>query len=299
MPNPRRMAARLAAKALAKLLDGMAPGDVTWLARNLFPDRDSPGASALSSFSQYYREIFYLNGLPNMQLNGEFALLQKLADAKLDTIFDVGANVGDWTLTAKRIFPSATVHAFEIIPKTADQMQDKIAGFDRIHLNRFGLADSVGEIDIWVNSDENSVSSIIDARTQEFPDFVAPWLKQLGQVIRGDGYVADHGLANIDFLKIDVEGAEMRVLSGFEKTFDKQAIQIVQFEYCRLNRYIPLLLRDFYAFFEPRGYQIGKVFPKGVAFKPYEMDDEDFVGLTYIACRSVRTDLIERMTYST
>jgi FkbM family methyltransferase len=297
VPNIQRILAGVTARILGRLLDGQNPGDLTWLARTLYHDRDSSHAVALARFANAYYDIFYRNCSGVMTDNGETALLQRLSGLPLKTAVDVGANVGSWTMAMKNARPEIEIHAFEIMPATAQQMRVNIADLNGIKLNNFGLGDAADEIEIWYSPDNHVLTSAFGARVAEFPELNGTWQTVRAKVIRGDEYLAESGVEHVDFLKIDVEGMEMKVLMGFERTFARNAIDVVQFEYAPLNKYIPLLLRDLYGFFEPRGFVVGKVFPKGVAFKTYENTDEDFLGLTYVACRAERTDLRERLAY--
>ena len=54
-----------------------------------------------------------------------------------------------------------------------------------------------------------------------------------------------------------------------------------------------VFLADFHAWFAARGYRVGKLYPEGVAFKDYDLDDEDFTGPNYIACRDELTEVID------
>ena len=103
----------------------------------------------------------------------------------------------------------------------------------------------------------------------------------------GDKYCAEHGIAHIDLVKIDVEGMERQVLKTDLRTcLARNAIDLVQFEYGRANILNEFLLRDFHAFFEQRGYVVGKLYPNYVDFRGYDLADEDFAGPNFLACRS-------------
>jgi FkbM family methyltransferase len=297
MPNPRRVAAGAVARFLARLLDGLQPGDLTWLARTIFEDRDKSQAGALDAFTKAYHEIFYLNGSADMRANGEVALLQRLSRLPLRVAFDVGANVGEWTLAVKQALPELQVHAFEIIPSTARELAGRLAGLDGVRINDIGLSDAAGDVSVWFSAAHTELTSVVAERTVENPELAASWQNLTVPVITGDDYVSQNNVEKIDILKIDVEGSEMKVLKGFERSFARNIIDIVQFEYAPLNKYIPLLLKDFYEFFEPRGFVTGKIFPKGVAFKPYETEDENFIGLNYLACRAAQRDFVECLKY--
>ena len=53
--------------------------------------------------------------------------------------------------------------------------------------------------------------------------------KRLLFIKKGNEYMIEKNVKNIDFLKIDTEGFELKVLQGFENLIEN--IQIIQFEY--------------------------------------------------------------------
>jgi FkbM family methyltransferase len=79
-------------------------------------------------------------------VNGERWLLKQLAGFSPAVVFDVGANVGDWLLAARKEFTSATVHAFEIVDSTSEELLKCTADQTGVVVNRFGLSDHNGTI---------------------------------------------------------------------------------------------------------------------------------------------------------
>lgn len=50
--------------------------------------------------------------------NGERELLEKLSGEGFREVFDVGCNVGEWSLTAVKYFAQARIHCFELSAST-------------------------------------------------------------------------------------------------------------------------------------------------------------------------------------
>jgi hypothetical protein len=94
-------------------------------------------------------------------------------------------------------------------------------------------------------------------------------------IVAGDEYADANGIETIDFLKIDVEGAEHLVLKGFSRMLGRGAIRCIQFEYGAFSIQTRVLLADYYEWLGSR-YWIGKVFPSGVEFRDYQWTDESF-----------------------
>lgn len=210
--------------------------------------------------------------------NGEQWLLQTLArQGKLQTCFDVGANRGDWADLLLMENPKASIHCFEICPPTFEKLAAHFQGKPNITLNSVGLSNEDAEIPVVYCAGGDELSSMFEVvRSKNTRTIQA-------KVIRGQDYMASRALEKIDLLKIDTEGAEHLVLQGFGEALTPARIPVIQFEYGLINISTKFLLRDFYAFFESRGYQVGKLMPSGVRFRPYQFEDEDFIGPNYIA----------------
>ncbi len=219
--------------------------------------------------------------------NGEAWLLKTLSRFKPATVFDVGANHGEWMTTALAALPTATVHAFEVMPATFASLSKTHAKTPRAVLRPFGLSDQAGTVEIRYFPDHDGATSIItDAEIHAIRSEMT-----MGKVMRGDGYCAENGIEHIDLLKIDVEGAEHKVLAGFDQMLRAGRVDVVQFEYGLKSVVTRYLLKDFYDFFLARGYAVGKLYPNGVAFKDYHVTDEDFMGPNYIAVLKSRADI--------
>jgi hypothetical protein len=104
---------------------------------------------------------------------------------------------------------------------------------------------------------------------------------------RGDAYCDENGIDFIDFLKIDVEGAEHLVLAGFDKMLMRKSVRLIQFEYGYTNGDTKFLMRDFYEYFEKLGYIIGRVRKGPIFFDKWTYKHNDFKsGPNYVAIRA-------------
>jgi FkbM family methyltransferase len=225
----------------------------------------------------------------DLEHNGELRVLEQLRRVEPSVVFDVGANVGDWSMTAARVLHNTRIHAFEIVPQTASDLRSRIeqAHADSVVVNAIGLSDHAGEIPVAYLPafSEGSSAAVVQ------PADEVQWVDCPVQT--GDAYCAEHGIERIDLLKIDVEGLESRVLAGFESMLSRGAVRAVQFEYGHLNASVRFLLGDFYDLFGRHGYAVGKIYPDGVEFHEYDAwRDEDFKGPNYLAVRGEDATLI-------
>jgi len=126
--------------------------------------------------------------------------------------FDVGANVGLYSIAAAKRFPSAKIHAFEPVSSTLSLFRQNLAKNNlesrNVTLNELALSDAIGEA--YITSDFHS-SNYITTPESKFS-------KTLIRCTTVDDYVRDKDIDRLDFVKIDVEGHELKVVKGAEET---------------------------------------------------------------------------------
>ena len=218
--------------------------------------------------------------------HGEIQLLQKLPP--METIFDVGCNIGEWSRMARNIHTGAHIHMFEMVPATFDKMINNGVIDAGIHPNNYGLSDSTGIQYFRYTPDNDRVATRV-VELNHTNSFIAS-----GFMVRGDEYCAMRHVNTIDFLKLDTEGHEYHVLRGFGDMIGgtNGKIRIIQFEYGYTAILTKNLLVDFYRMLQDH-YVIGRLTPQGVHFKDYHLLDEDFKGPDYVAVHKEELAIIE------
>lgn len=228
----------------------------------------------------------------NFKLNGEEMVLAKLEKSNLTVFFDVGANRGEWSILVRRHFPASSVHCFEIAPPMHDILGKAVKQLSPpVIVNHFGLSNKTGPVKFNFCTEADGMSSLLLT-----PELVGQYVQIDADVVNGDDYVEKHAVQRIDFLKLDVEGAENLILTGLSETLKRGAIKVIQFEYGLANIIAEFLLKDFYQLLEPLGYSIGKIFPERVEFKAYSRIDENFIGPNFLAVRKDEKDLIKLLS---
>jgi len=230
----------------------------------------------------------------NFTSNGEKHLIGVLAKEPMEVIFDVGANIGEWTQMAIQSFQGATIHSFELSDLTFPVLTHNLRNEDRVQLNNCGLSNETKEI-VYKDYGENSgVNTIIP--NAEFHDRdIVPTMRK-AKVVAGDQYCLEHKIHTIDFLKIDVEGAEHLVLEGFSQMLRANAIKVIQFEYGYTHADAKFLIKDFYDLFEKYGYVVGPLKPTGVLFRDFVYALNDFnSGPNYVAVPKKDEALIRKI----
>jgi FkbM family methyltransferase len=194
----------------------------------------------------------------DIHTNGELRAAQ-LALPYAKVVFDVGANVGDWTELALAINPGAQLHCFEPSGPTFRKLSTH--GFPQnVRLNHFGLGSASEERTMYVY-DEAVGSNSLYRRVGLSADQRAEETVRLATF---DDYCASENVERVDFVKIDVEGHELSVLRGAKRMLFESRVGVVQFEYggCYIDARV--LLRDIWQLVDEakQGYAFYKIFPE-------------------------------------
>ena len=127
---------------------------------------------------------------------------------------DVGANIGAYSLwAASRLGSDGRVLAYEAEPNNFSVLAENITinGFEGIvTAQQVGVADVAGDLELRLNAQENSGAHSFLA---EAPDGGAATVRVACE--RLAALIEQAGVDRVDFMKIDVEGFELRILAQF------------------------------------------------------------------------------------
>ena len=176
------------------------------LARRDFPVVVGPGALIEPQFEDWIvRYAFEGRHRRDPAFRFAFSLLRPG-----DAAFDVGANVGLWSLlAAQRVGAAGRIWAFEAIPSTACRLERNrsLSGSPRqLIVENLAASDSTGTITINETGPGNSAVATLRPIQGGHP-----------QTVRStslDTYWRELGEPSLRLLKVDTEGAEYKVLSG-------------------------------------------------------------------------------------
>lgn len=140
------------------------------------------------------------------------AMIMRLVSPN-DCVIDIGANMGWYSINIAKTYPSCTVHAFEPIPKTYSFLERNIRLNAPINVipHHFGLSNEEKDI-VFYYYPEGGVNAS-SANLSERPDceLISCHVERL------DDYTNANGL-HVDFIKCDVEGAELFAFQGALET---------------------------------------------------------------------------------
>lgn len=191
------------------------------------------------------------------QTNGEeFVLRQYLKPG--DVVFDVGASRGFWSLIALQIEPSIHLHSFEPLPVIFETLKSNIRLPSKVY--QLALSDRIGTGSFYALDGEESEGSGL---------FFRPYLRGKYRVIQIDLDTIDHicevnSISKIDYLKIDTEGGELKVLQGARDLLFSHRISALQFEYGGTYPDAQITLKEVMEFLTQAGYVIFRLSPYGI-----------------------------------
>lgn len=143
-------------------------------------------------------------------------------------VADIGANVGTFTfeLNDKNIFKK--IYAIEADKETFDYLRNRSSIDSNVELINVAVSNAIGKINIYEGTGTSETRNILgsDSLQENF---------NLKDVKRGEidaatlDYIFDQKLKiKLDACKIDVEGAELLVLEGGEKTIPEMRCLFVE-----------------------------------------------------------------------
>ncbi len=145
---------------------------------------------------------------------------------------DIGAATGEILRFMRVLAPDGHHHAFEPIPFQAAELRSR---FPDVEVHELALSDQGGEVDFFVVKDDPCISALRDPeniRRLVGDTRISDWDGQIRTIRVSSRRLDDEleGRGPIDFVKIDVEGAELAVLRGALRTLDEHKPTVV-FEY--------------------------------------------------------------------
>jgi FkbM family methyltransferase len=230
------------------------------------------------------------NSNTNFDRNGERVFVNHLFNLLKDksekiVLFDVGANVGDYTQilleqTIKLQNECVEIHVFEPTQKCFQIINKRFHYFPQIILNQKAISDKKGKAEIFYNEAASGLSSLYQRDLRS----VGVSLNQ-SEAIETTTlriYIEDNGIEHISFLKLDVEGHEVKALQSLGKYLHKDFIDFIQFEYGGTSLDSHTNLKDFYDLLK-EDYAIAKVMPKGLEIRTYQSWMDNFQYANYVA----------------
>src|SRR6266542_3430857 len=216
----------------------------------------------------------YLNargGVANdMMSNGEMLVQNCVVEAwkrgnlnrQRLVIFDVGANIGDWSSALLSVLTDTTVRAavdlyvFEPVPATFEFLRKRLGTQNAgLHYEQVALSSETGEGVIYVRGPNEETNSLYADSVCEYKEPV-----RISKAT-ATSFCQAAKLSHVCLLKCDVEGHDMEVIRGALPLLANEKIAVLQFEYNQRWVYARSFLRDAFIAIEKLPYKLAKLQP--------------------------------------
>jgi FkbM family methyltransferase len=122
---------------------------------------------------------------------------------KIETVVDIGASVGNFSLLAHTLFPEAKFYAVEPIPQSFEALKLNCASFS--NCQKTAISDKSQKMKMSVDIHKPETSTIDHHGTYEI------------EALTLNQFATDNNIQSVSLLKIDVEKHEKNVLLGADQ----------------------------------------------------------------------------------
>jgi len=188
---------------------------------------------------------------------GMFECLNKpwLLNSGIRTVFDVGANTGQFARAIHEVLPEAYIYSFEPLSDCFKRLEVAMRDVHKFQAFNVALADKNGE-ELFYRSAWSPSSSFLpmgQLHKDNFP-FTAPESTVTVAVSRLDNYLNELTMDEEILVKLDVQGCEDKVISGGKCVLHRTKILIVE------NSMVPLyegqpLFGDLFTLLTQQGFK--------------------------------------------
>lgn len=145
----------------------------------------------------------------------DFDMVMNIIDG-CSTLFDIGANIGWYSLNIAKTIKNSKVLAFEPIPKTFTYLKRNVElnHINNIEIFNFGFSSEEKDTEFHYYTEGSGNASLANLSDVENTQKIICNVKKLDDFVFKNGY-------SVDFIKCDVEGAELLVFKGGIETIKR------------------------------------------------------------------------------
>lgn len=203
------------------------------------------------ALARVHKGLFYISGralgllnYESQRLSGEQKAIEiGIRGKERPTVFDVGANEGDWVAGVLACCPKAHIHAFEPQARLASDISARHPNV-AVNCMALGAEPSVLDLADYDGHTGSQHASLLKGVIDGLHHGVVRYTQV--PVTTLDSYCIEHHIDRIDLLKIDVEGFEINVLQGARRVLAERRIGMIQFEFNEMNTVGGTFLEHFF-----------------------------------------------------
>ena len=222
-------------------------------------------------FSEF---IFVKDNIDEMKYGGKIALIRHvLSKADKGAVFDIGANVGVYSIAMAGIDKGNVVYAFEPTPSTLLILRKNLVDnrLKDVIIEPLAVSNICGSIKFLDGLDSPCQNKIQISQNKHFEDSTG--LIEV-ETVTLDRYCSDRGIGYIKFLKIDIEGAELHALYGAKDLLSTKRIGALLIEVIPLAiENMGLKIESLFDYMHSKGYNFFAVECDGMIGKELLLSD--------------------------
>lgn len=157
---------------------------------------------------------------------GEMATLLK--GCEVTGVFDVGASNGRLSRRMSNNFPNAQVYGFEPNPAYEESLKEMSKDNPRFHPQYLALSDCKGQFDLNITASRGNTSLLKPAQHLKDVDPSGSVIERVQkvEVTTIDDWVAANDNVDIQVMKFDIQGNELKALKGAKKLLEGPVLAI-------------------------------------------------------------------------
>jgi FkbM family methyltransferase len=193
----------------------------------------------MEKFRKIVRKAFLSLGIDIRRVKPNQLTWLKNQDIK--TVFDIGANTGQFATEIHSILPEATTYSFEPLKDCYEQLCRNMRKLSRFRAFNLALGDRDCEMEIHRSkfSPSSSLLPVTELSERLFPYTRVESIEKI-KVMRLDEVARGLCCAENILVKIDVQGYEDKVILGGKETISKAKVLLVETSFSALYEGQPL-----------------------------------------------------------
>jgi len=140
----------------------------------------------------------------------------RMSGCRIESVFDVGANMGQSAQKFRGAFPKAKIYCFEPVRGLFQELKKSVAGDAHVQCFQIALGSARGLGKIYL-TDHSTTSSLVE------PEHARGWEEV--QIDAVDSFCAAREIERTDLLKVDAEGFE--VFKGADSLLSSSRVAFV------------------------------------------------------------------------
>jgi len=157
-------------------------------------------------------------------------------------IIEAGASDGQDTLELSKQFPNGQIHAFEPIPAVFEKLKNRVGNCKNVHIYPHALGPTNHTAKMYVSSGRSYGSSSLLKPKEHLTIHKDVHFKEEIEVpvLTIDDWAAKHNIDRVDFMWLDMQGAEYATLKASSKILNSLKVLYTEVSLMEMYEGVPL-----------------------------------------------------------